>query len=132
MHKGINRIMNHQLYEFSKRCRLKGGENFRELIEEQYNLIILTVFKMIDWWEVLQDPVIEQLGDCCFYLNSSRLFEDDSLSKNTYYIHFVRRMRAGRKFWCTWKDESHSILILQVFYAMEFKKKIQRPKDDDT
>jgi hypothetical protein len=62
--------------------RIEIGEDFRIIIEEQYNLIVLTVFKMIDWWEVLQDSVIEQLGDCSFYLNSSRLFEDDSLSKN--------------------------------------------------
>jgi hypothetical protein len=67
-------------------------------------------------------------SDCSFYLNSSKLFEDDSLGKNTYYIHFVRRMRAGRKFWCTWKDESQSILILQVFHTMEFKKIFKKPK----
>jgi hypothetical protein len=48
IHKGVNRIMNHQIHEFSKRCRLKGGENFRIIIEDQYNLIVLTVFKMID------------------------------------------------------------------------------------
>jgi hypothetical protein len=79
--------------------QIKGGENFRIIIEEQYNLIVLTVFKMINWWEVLQDPVIEQLGDCSFYLNSCRLFEVDSLSKNVYYINYVRRMKAGKKFW---------------------------------
>jgi hypothetical protein len=49
IHKGINKIMNHQLKEFSKHCRLKGGQNFRLIIEEQHNLIILTVFKMVDW-----------------------------------------------------------------------------------
>jgi hypothetical protein len=114
--------MNYQLKEFSKHCRLKGGQNFRVVIEEQYNLIILTVFKMIDCWEVLQDPAIEQLRDCSYYLNSSRLFEEDSLSNNVYYIHYVRRMRAGRKFWCMWKDNSRSILIIQVLFTMEFKK----------
>jgi hypothetical protein len=77
---------------------------------------------MVDWWEVLQDPMIEQLGDCSFYLNSSRLFEEDSLSSNTYYIHYLRRMRAGRKFWCMWKDNNRSILIIQVLYTMEFRK----------
>jgi hypothetical protein len=51
IHKGINRFMNHQIYKFSKHCRLKGGGNFRIIIEEQYNLIVLTVFKMIDWWK---------------------------------------------------------------------------------
>jgi hypothetical protein len=83
---------------------------------------------MIDWWEVLQDPTIEQLGDCSFYLNSSRLFEQDTLSKNTYYIHYVRREKAGRKFWCTWKDSSQSMLIVQVFYTMEFGKIFNDPK----
>jgi hypothetical protein len=106
IHKGIDKIAKHHLNEFSKHCRLKGGEKFRLIIEEQYNLIVLTVFKMIDWWEVLQDPMIEQLSDCSFYLNLSRLFVDDSLSRNSYYIHYVRRMRAGRKFWCIWKDVS--------------------------
>jgi hypothetical protein len=37
-------------------------------------------------------------------------------------------MKAGRKFWCTWKDNSHSILIIQVFYAMEFRKIFKDPK----
>jgi hypothetical protein len=67
IHKGINKILNHQLKEFSKHCRLKGGQKFRIVIEEKYNLIILTVFKMIDRWEVLKDPAIEQLGDCSYY-----------------------------------------------------------------
>jgi hypothetical protein len=125
--------MNHQIF---KHCRLKGGQNFRIIIEEQYNLIILTVFKMIDWWGVLQDPEVEQLGDCSFYLNSSRLFEQDSLCRNTYYIHFIRRMNAGRKFWCIWKDSSQSILIVQVLYTMEFGKifkdsKMQKFKNDN-
>jgi hypothetical protein len=35
IHKGINKIMKHQI--FSKHCRLKGGQNFRIVIEEQYN-----------------------------------------------------------------------------------------------
>jgi hypothetical protein len=87
IHRGINKITNYHLNEFSKHCRLKGGENFRLIIEKQYNLIILTVLKIVDWWEVLQDPMIEQLGDCSFYLNSSRLFEEDSLIRNIYYIH---------------------------------------------
>jgi hypothetical protein len=59
IHKGINKVVNHQLKEFSKHCRLKGGQNFQLVIEEQYNLIILMIFKIIDWWEVLQNPVIE-------------------------------------------------------------------------
>jgi hypothetical protein len=50
IHKGVNRIMNNQIHEFSKRCRIKDEENFRIIIKEQYNLIVLTVFKMIDWW----------------------------------------------------------------------------------
>jgi hypothetical protein len=83
---------------------------------------------MIDWWEVLQNPMIEQLGDCSFYINSSRLFEQGTLSKNTYYIHYVRRMKPGRKFWCTWKDSSQSMLIIQVFYAIEFGKIFKDPK----
>jgi hypothetical protein len=83
---------------------------------------------MIDWWEVLQDPVIQQLGDCSFYLNSIRIFENDTLSKNVYYIHYIRRMKAGRKYWCTWKDSSQSILIVQVFYAVEFGKIFCDPK----
>jgi hypothetical protein len=58
--------MKGQLYKFHKRSRLKGGANFGVIIEEQYNVIILTVFKMVDWWEVLQDPMIEQLGDAVF------------------------------------------------------------------
>jgi hypothetical protein len=58
IHRGINKIMKSQLKSFSKYCRLKGGQNFRIIIEEQYNLIIFTVFKMIDWWEVLQEPII--------------------------------------------------------------------------
>jgi hypothetical protein len=66
--------------------------------------------------------MIEQLCDCSFYLNWDRLFEEDSLSRNTYYIHYVRRMRTGRKFWCTRKDYSRSILIIQISYAMEFEK----------
>jgi hypothetical protein len=44
-------------------------------------------------------------------------------------------MKAGRKYWCTWKDSSQSILIIQVFYVMEFGKifcdpKMQRFKND--
>jgi hypothetical protein len=83
---------------------------------------------MIDWWEVLQDPEIEQLSDCSFYLNSSRLFEDDSLSTNVYYIHYVRRMKARKKFWCMWKNESRSTLIIQVFYSIKFKLIFKDPK----
>jgi hypothetical protein len=83
---------------------------------------------MIDWWEVLRDQVIEQLGYCSFYLNSSRLFEDDSLSKNVYYIHYVRRMKAGKKFWLMWKNESQSILIIQEFYSIKFKIIFKEPK----
>jgi hypothetical protein len=37
-------------------------------------------------------------------------------------------MRAGRKFWCIWKDDSRSTLIIQVFYAMEFEKIFKDPK----
>jgi hypothetical protein len=66
--------------------------------------------------------MIEQLGNCSFYLNSSRLFDDDSLSKNVYYKHYVRRMKAEKKFWFMWKNESRSILIIQVFYSIKFKK----------
>jgi hypothetical protein len=47
IHKGINKISNSQLS--TERCKLKGGQRFRAIIEEQYNLIILTVFNMIDW-----------------------------------------------------------------------------------
>jgi hypothetical protein len=83
---------------------------------------------MIDWWEVLQDPMIEQLGDCSFYLNSSKLFEEDSLSRNTYYINHVRRMRAERKFLFMWKENCRSILIIQLLYAMEFRKIFKDPK----
>jgi hypothetical protein len=78
--------------------------------------------------EILQVPVIKQLGDYSFYLNSSRLFEDDSMSKNVYYIHFVRRMKAEKKFWFMWKNESWANLIIQVFYSIEFKKVFEDPK----
>jgi hypothetical protein len=37
-------------------------------------------------------------------------------------------MKAGRKFWCTWKDNSQSMLIVQVFYTMEFGKIFKDPK----
>jgi hypothetical protein len=37
-------------------------------------------------------------------------------------------MKAGRKFWCMWKDESKSFLIIQVFYAIEFGKIFKDPK----
>jgi hypothetical protein len=47
IHKGINKIRNSQIFP---KCILKGGQNFRIMIEEQYNLIVLTVFIMTDWW----------------------------------------------------------------------------------
>jgi hypothetical protein len=37
-------------------------------------------------------------------------------------------MRAGRKFWCSWKDNSRSILIIRIFYAIEFEKIFKDPR----
>jgi hypothetical protein len=37
-------------------------------------------------------------------------------------------MKAGRKFWCTWGNDSHSIFIVQVFYSIDFEKIFKDPK----
>jgi hypothetical protein len=83
---------------------------------------------MSDWKEIIQNPMLNSLKDCCFYLNSNRLYENDTLGKNTYYIHYVRRMRADNKFWFMWKDSNKTTLILQIFYPIKFKKIFKDPK----
>jgi hypothetical protein len=37
-------------------------------------------------------------------------------------------MKAGKKFWFMWENESRSILIIQVFYYIKFKKIFKDPK----
>jgi hypothetical protein len=129
--KGINIFRSsNQLYSTVIRCNrsLKGGENYRIVIEEQYNLIILTVLQMTEWKEILEDPMLYTLQDCSFYINSDRLYENDLRSKNIYYIHYIRRMRAGNRFWGCWKDENQSILCLQILSVIKFKEIFKDPK----
>jgi hypothetical protein len=102
--------------------KLFGGEDFRIIIEEEHNLIILTVTQMIEWKEILENHNLYNLQDCNFYLNSSRLYVNDNLGNGIYYIHFVRRMKARNNFWFYWKEENKIILILEKYQQSNSRK----------
>jgi hypothetical protein len=101
---------------------LTEGEKIRIIIEEESNLIVLTVFQMSDWKEILQCPTLDSLKDYSFYFELKSIILKRHLWQNTYYIHYVRKIRADKEFWFMWKDGNKTILILQVFYSIEFKK----------
>jgi hypothetical protein len=85
--KGINRfekfrklynsLIGKKLWQHS----LMGREKFRIIIEDEYNLIVLTVFQMTDWREILQSHSLFLRKDYSFYLNSDRLHENNTLEK---------------------------------------------------
>jgi hypothetical protein len=66
--------------------------------EERYKLIVLTVYGLISSHDVLGDLILYKYRNYCFYINASRLYDDDLLGTNVYYIKFVRSMNGGAKF----------------------------------
>jgi hypothetical protein len=61
---------------------------------DEYNLIILTVFQMINWREIYKVQHYIHSKITAFTFTSDKLYENDTLGKNSYYRQILEEWES--------------------------------------